>query len=178
MPKWTTKAFIDDALGARDIVVLTNLIRDEELPPEVRQHLSNTIHGLLTGSLKFPRRRPPKKGLYWEKQKIAEKVWRAKKYNGWKKISSAVDHVAAELKCSPKKVWECWRIFDPIRYELQQEKNEFDFLMNAAYEARAEAAIEWLKESEGDREFTDEEIQDAANELDAALQAWASDDDY
>jgi hypothetical protein len=50
--------------------------------------------------------------------------------------------------------------------------------VNAAYEARAEAAIEWLKESEGDREFTDEEIQDAANELDAALQAWASDDDY
>jgi hypothetical protein len=70
VPRWTTKGFIDDALGQRDIVALTNLICDQDLPPEVRQHLADTIHGLLTKKIKWPRRRPPKKGLYWEKRKL------------------------------------------------------------------------------------------------------------
>ena len=43
-----------------------------------------------------------------------------------------------------------------------------DAMLDAAYEARSETALEWLKESEGDREFTDEEIEDAAHELDQA----------
>jgi hypothetical protein len=87
MPKWTTKAFIDDALGARDIVVLTNLIRDEELPPEVRQHLSNTIHGLLTGSLKFPRRRPPKKVFIGRSRRLPKKSGGQRNTTAGKKLA-------------------------------------------------------------------------------------------
>ena len=107
-------------------MALTNLICDDDLPPDVRDHLRQVLSGLLSGGIKFPRRRPPKKGLYGEKQSIALKVWRAKKENGWKKITSAVDHVAKELGRSPKTVWECWRVFDPVGYELRREKVEFD----------------------------------------------------
>jgi hypothetical protein len=158
--KWTpTKEFIDDALGQRDIVALTNLIRDQDLPPEVQQHLADTIHGLLTKKIKWPRRRPPKKGLYRQKQEIAERVWRTMKSNGWKKIGSAIEHIASEEKCSPRTVWECWKVFDPDAYEYRREKAEFDFMMDVANEARAEAALEWLKENEGDREFAEIRIR-------------------
>jgi hypothetical protein len=44
VPKWTTKEFIDDALGARNIVALTNLICDDDLPPK----FGNTLRTLLT----------------------------------------------------------------------------------------------------------------------------------
>jgi hypothetical protein len=169
VPKWTTKEFIDDALGARNIVALTNLICDDDLPPEVRKHLANIIHGLLSGTIKFPRRRPPKRGLYWDKHTLAVRVWNAKKANGWKKISSAIEQVASEEKCSPRTIWDCWKVFDPAGYEFQLERVEFDFMMDAGMDERREAAIELLKEEHGEREFTDEEIADAAYEVD---QAW------
>ena len=63
-------------------------------------------------------------------------------------------------------MWGCWKIFDPAGYEHQREEAAFEYMLDAANEARAEAALEWLKENEGDREFTDEEIADAAYELD------------
>ena len=102
MPKWTTKAFVDDALGARDVAALTNLISDDDLPSEGREHLGRVIHGLLSRTIKFPRRRPPKRGLYSKKHALAEKVWKLKKAKGWKKIGSAIEAVASEEKCSPK----------------------------------------------------------------------------
>ena len=42
--------------------------------------------------------------------------------------------------------------------------------MDAANEARREAALESLREEFGDREFSDEEVADAEYEVD---QAWA-----
>jgi hypothetical protein len=176
MPKWTTKEFVDEAYGNRDVVALANMVRDEELPAEVKQHLSSVILGHLSGTTNFPKRRPPKKGLYWEKRSIAERVWRAKKANGWKKIGSAVDHVAQELRCSSKTVWNAWKVFDPVAYELKQEELLFDALLDAANEARWESAIESLKAEHGEREFTDEEIADAAYEIDQ--QDWRDHDDY
>jgi hypothetical protein len=168
--KWKpTKEFINDALGQRDIVALTNLIRDQDLPPEVRQHLADTIHGLLTKKIKWPRRRPPKKGLYSEKRQVAERVWNLKKARGWQKVSSAISHVAKELKLSERTVWGCWKVFDPAGYEYLLKRVEFDFMMDAGMDERREAAIELLKEEHGEREFTDEEIEDAAYEVD---QAW------
>jgi hypothetical protein len=130
----------------------------------------------LSGTIKFPRRRPPKRGLYWEKQALAERVWEAKKANGWKKISSAIELVAGEEKCSPRTIWDCWKVFDPAGYEIRREEAAFDAMLDAANEARAEAALEWLKENEGDCEFTDEEIADAAHELDQ--EDWRDHDDY
>ena len=57
-------------------------------------------------------------------------------------------------------------------YELREEELLFDAMVDAAYEARWNDAVEWLKEHEGDREFTDEEIETAAEGLDE----WAVDD--
>jgi hypothetical protein len=41
-----------------------------------------------------------------------------------------------------------------------------DEALEARAGARAESALEWLKENEGDREFSDEEIEAAAQKLD------------
>src|SRR4029453_9476319 len=72
--KWTTKQDIDDAV--RDPVVkgLADAIRDPETPQEVRDYLTDVVTGLLTGELKFPRQRPKKKGLYWERYEIGSEV--------------------------------------------------------------------------------------------------------
>jgi hypothetical protein len=151
MPKWTNKEFVDSAYGNRDVVAVANMIRDADLPLEVREHLAGVILGHLSGSTTFPKRRPPKQGLYWEKHSIAEKVWWAKKSNGWKKISSAVAHVAGELKCSPRKVCDCLKVLDPAGYEIKREEAEFEAMLDAAYEARWEAAVESLREEHGER---------------------------
>jgi hypothetical protein len=109
---------------------------------------------------------PPKKGLYREKREVAERVWNLKKARGWKKVGSAIEHVAKEMRRSERYVWGCWKIFDPVRHEYQLEEAEFDAILDAARDARWEATIESLKEEHGEREFTDEEIADAAHELD------------
>jgi hypothetical protein len=141
--------------------------------------LAHTISGLLTRRIKFPKRRPPKIGLRWKRQLIAERVWETKRSKGWKKIDSAINHVAEEFKLSPSTVWKCWSDFgNPAGYELKLEKLQYDAMITEAYdlanEARREAAIESLKETKGNREFTDEEIETAANEL----VEWAPDYDY
>ena len=46
------------------------------------------------------------------------------------------------------------------------------------YETRWEAAIESLKEAHGDREFTEEEIEAEAEEMDLASQDCNPDDGY
>jgi hypothetical protein len=82
------------------------------------------------------------------------------------------------MRRSERYVWGCWKIFDPAGYEHQREEAEFDFMMDAANDARWAAAIESLKEEHGEREFTDEEIEDAAADLD---EKWAREnygDDY
>ena len=179
MASWVTKAFINDALAARDAVALANLIGDGELAPEVREHLADIIVGLLTGKIKFTKRRPPKRGLHWQKQNIAEAVWNAKKRNGWKKISSAISYVAKELKLSERTVWGCWKVFDAFRYEIRREKIELDAMLDDGHTARWEAAVEWLTETEGaDRQFTDEEIEAAAERLDEDIADAARDAGY
>jgi hypothetical protein len=114
------------------------LILDEELPPEVRKHLADTISGLLIGSIKPPRGRPRKRGLWLERREIARRVWDTKKSKGWKKVGSAIEDVAKQLKCSPRTVYKCWAEFDPAGYELKLEKLKYDAMLDATYEARAE----------------------------------------
>ena len=70
------KSHVDDALAERNTTYLANLIpAAQHLSPEVRAHLADVIFGLLTGGVKFPRRRPKKQGLEYERERIAEKVW-------------------------------------------------------------------------------------------------------
>ena len=170
MPSYTTKEDIDDAVRLRHPEWLAKYITDDQIPKEVRQHLAEIIEGLFTGRIKLPRGRVPQRDLWYQKKVIAEQVWRVKKSNGYAKIGSAIDHVAKELKCSPRKVWNCWRGFKPAAYEealeMKLQELHFDTMSDSYYETRAESALEWLKETEGDREFSDEEIEAAAQKLD------------
>jgi hypothetical protein len=175
MPSYTTKEDIDDAVRLRHPEWLAKYITDDQLPKEVRQHLAEIIEGLFTGRIKLPRGRVPQRDLWYQKKVIAEQVWRVKKSNGYAKIGSAIDHVAKELKCSPRKVWNFWRGFNPIAYEEKLSDMHYDALRDEALEARAESALEWLKENEGDRGFSDEEIEAADQKLDEDLRDW---DDY
>jgi len=157
---------IDHAVLERDAELLANLIITEDVNQETKEHLANVIFGLLTGKIKFPRGRPKKKFAEQEREQIAERVLETKKRKGWRKISSAIDEVAKELGLSKKTVWDCWSRFDVIRYEIRQENYDFDAMLDAHYEQRWEDAKGYLTEKEGARDFTDEEIEAAAQFLD------------
>ena len=77
---WLTEKDIDRLVRDRDVDGLANLIRQKDLTPEVREYLASVTADLLTGKRNFPRRRPKKKGLHSEKQKIRVKVGEALKY--------------------------------------------------------------------------------------------------
>jgi hypothetical protein len=189
MPRpWLTTESIDRAVRERDVEWLANLIHQgDDLTPEVRKYLAGVIADLLKGKRKFPRHRPKKKGLIWEKHKIQVKIWEAIKsqgkplpmryangksvlIRGQHSLKVAVAAVAKELKCSQTTVWNAWAGFDPWGYELQQEKYAYDAMMDSYYEFRADTALESLQREFGNRaEFTDEEIEARAEELDESL---------
>jgi hypothetical protein len=52
---------LDRALKERDLDFLSDQICNETLSQETRSHLAQIIRGLLTGKIKFPKRRPPAK---------------------------------------------------------------------------------------------------------------------
>src|SRR4029079_4613084 len=95
------------------------------LGAEVKEHLVNVIFDLLTGKRKFPRRRPKKKQLF-EKERIGQLVRQTQQREGLKKISSAVEQVAKDLRISPRQVWKCWKRFNVVRCAMRQEKIEHD----------------------------------------------------
>jgi hypothetical protein len=135
------------------------------------------------------RGRPKKKDLWAEKQRIRLKVWEALKSQGHPlpielvdgksrlirgnhSLKVAVAAVAKELKCSPTNVWNAWSGFDPLSYEWGQEKYRHDFEMDVAYECRAETALKSLQREYGNKaEFTSEEIEGRAQELDEARES-------
>src|SRR6476620_7556707 len=133
--KWLTEKSIDGFVRERNVDWLAQLIRQaDDLTPEVREYLACVIADFLTGTRKFPRRRPKKKSLESEKQKIRVKVWEALKAQGHNlpvrlvngksrlirgqhSMKVAVAAVAKELKCSQTTVWNAWASFDPLSYE-------------------------------------------------------------
>jgi hypothetical protein len=168
MADWGTKS-IDTAVANRDVETLADLVRADYLSPEARSHLADVLKGLFTGRVKFPKRRPPKRGRFSESRRIAERVWETKKTKRYSKIENAIDDVAEQLGCSAGKVWTCWRDFDPARYEHQKADDAYWAMYDAAMEYRAEAALESLQREFGNRaEFSDEEIETAAQEMDEA----------
>lgn len=129
----------------------------------------------------MPRGRPKTSGLRAERHRIRVKVWEALKSQGTTLpielaggksrllrgrhgVKVAVAAVAKELKCSEPTVWNAWSGFDPLSYEWGQEKYQHDF---EAYEYRREMALTSLQREFGNRaEFSDEDIEDRAQELD------------
>jgi hypothetical protein len=92
--KWTTREGVDNAIRERDVEYIVHAIRHPETPQEVRDYLADFVRDFPNGKAKFSRRRPKRRGLEWERLKIAERVWWVKKSKGLKKTSSAVDEVA------------------------------------------------------------------------------------
>jgi hypothetical protein len=138
------------------------------------------------------RGRPKKKDLCAEKQRIRLKVWEALKAQGHPlpvelvdgksrlirgnhSVKLAVAAVVKELKCSPTTVWNAWSGFDPLSYEWGQEKHRHDYEMCMAYEYRTATALKSLQREYGNKaEFTNEEIEGRARELDEAHESLQS----
>jgi hypothetical protein len=189
--QWVTKDYVNAIVRKRDVDNLTALVRHgHELAPEVRDYLARVIADLIDGKRKCASRgRPKKKSLESEKRRIREKVWDALKSqghdvpieltNGKSRIlrgehsmKVAVAAVAKELKCSETTVWNTWAGFDPLGYEWGREKLQHDFEMDMAHEYRREEALGSLQREFGNRaDFTDEEIEERAQELD---EQWSS----
>ena len=138
------------------------------------------------------RGRLKQKDLWSEKERIRVKVWEAIKsqghtlpimladgksrlIRGHHSIKAAVADVAKELKCSQTTVWNAWSGFDPLSYEYGREKRQYDAQMDLLYEFRAAKALESLqREFSNKAEFTDEEIEARAQELDVAREQQAA----
>jgi len=139
------------------------------------------------------RGRPKKKGLWSEKDRIREKVWEALKSQGYTlpielvdgksrlirgqhSVKVAVATVAKELKCSETTVWNAWAGFDPLSYEWGREKRQYDAEMDLYYEYRREEALKSLQREFGNRaDFSEEEIEDCAQELDEKSRCYSDD---
>jgi hypothetical protein len=137
----------------------------------------------------MPRGRPKKTDTHL----IRVKVWEALKSQGYTlpielvdgesrlirgqhSVKVAVADVATELNCSETTVWNAWSGFDPLSYEWGREKHQHDFEMDMAHEDRREEALKSLQREFGNKaEFTEEEIEERAQELDEAM-PWYSDE--
>jgi hypothetical protein len=166
--KWYKEA-IDRALSERDFACLANLIRNANLPPDIRDYLAKVVLGLLTGEMTPPKHRPKKQKTKWEAKDIAKDVVRLHRYRPeWVKVTAAVAKVAQDRGCARSKVWGALRDYRLLAI-LGFEKHEYDAMLDAAHEAARESAVDALKQEHGDREFTDEEVSD---EIEERQRAW------
>jgi hypothetical protein len=162
---------IDRALNERNFAYLADLIRKSDPSPKVRDHLATVVLGLLTGKIKLPAHRPKRAETAEEAKQIPKMVLQVHKWHrGWEKLSAAVKQVAQRKGCSESKVWNALRNHRLLA-ELHLDKVEYDTMVDAAYTANREAVIESLKQEYGDREFSDEEVEAAVEELE---KAWAN----
>jgi hypothetical protein len=161
--KWYAEA-IDRAISDRDFARLADWIRSPTLSTENRDHLAKTVLGLLNGKIKRPNHRPKKTKTKQVAQDIAEDVVRLHRYRReWAKLSAAVKKVAQDRGCSASTVWGALKEHR-VRAIVRFEEAEYDAMLDEAYTAEWEAAVEHLKEEHGDREFSDEEVRDEIEE--------------
>src|SRR5262249_33106736 len=99
---YITKHDIDEAVARRDLGFLTDQILNLDMEPEVREYLRSIVHGLLSGKRSFPNRRPRVPNR--QTVKIVRRVWDLQ-FDGCAKVTAAVNQVAAEFRCSERKVY-------------------------------------------------------------------------
>lgn len=124
----------------------------------------------------------PKGSKKFDPRSIALRVWKAvksqghslhvpsttgKPLRGQHSLKVAVAAVAKELGCSETTVWNAWSGFDVLKYEMTMEKCQHDFEVDIHYEYRAAEALQSLQREFGNRaEFSHEEVEERAQELD------------
>lgn len=175
--KYADKEWVNDALTERDFECLVSLLHDQDTPSDVRDYLAEVVLGLLTGKVKLPAHRPTKRATSEMDAKRGQLVWELKQQKEWRKTSAAVKRAAELLGCSKDTVWKSWGRFLRSRQALREERAQFDAEMDLAnefYEFRWSEAVAYLKSEEGERDFTDEEIEAAAEILD---EKWARDNE-
>lgn len=162
---------IDRALDERNFAYLSELIARQDLAADVRAHLANVVLGLLTGKIKFPPHRRKSPRTLSDQLEIGNRVYQLK----WQGVKKPTAIAADEFQCSISKVEQCCKVHRAALKHYGDEKRRDDYLWEMHYETRADAALECLKEEHGEREFSDDEIEGKAKELD---EAWANFDDY
>lgn len=179
-----SKFDLDRALKQRDLVFLSDQVANEDLSPKVRSHLAGIIRGLLTGEIKIPNHRPPADSSKKNTWKIALRVFELRR-SGWGKVSAAIKRASEEFGCSETKVWTCLRKFREVLRDSQLHHDWYDHwreeqrLEKRQEEERREEERqeeerheEWIEqcnraeayliETQGQRTFTDKEIEDVA----------------
>jgi hypothetical protein len=187
MSDLVTKFDLERALKQRDLIFLSDQISNESLSPEVRVHLAGIIRGLLTGEVKIPKHRPKTSHSTKKTWKIALRVVELRR-SGWDKIGAAVKKAAEEFHCSETKVWGCLRQFREVLREIERDepfnlyyewRREEERREERREEERREEerqeeerreeewreqwneAEAYLIETQGYRDYTDKEIEDA-----------------
>ena len=158
---------VDHATRERDYTYLCKLIGDPDLPPDVRAHLAKIILALLTKKIQFPAHRLAKSKTFMDQIAIGSRIQDLKRQGAKKPFET----VAVEFGCSVRKVQGCWAVYRDFSRELQAEKYRDDYERDMAHEAHRAAAVQSLKDEHGDRDFSEEEIEAAEQEL---AEAWAS----
>ncbi|MGH6748710.1 MAG: hypothetical protein ACRECI_05270 [Methyloceanibacter sp.] len=181
-----SKSDLDRALKQRDLVFLSDQVGNDDLSPKVRSHLAAIIRGLLTREIKIPNHRPPVDSSKKNTWKIALRVFELRR-SGWDKMSAAIKQAQEEFKCSETKVWTSLRKFrgvlrasqlhldnwyDDWREERQreerreeeqrEEERQEEERREEEWRERCNEAEAYLIETEGQRAFTDKEIEDVA----------------
>jgi hypothetical protein len=78
--------------------------------------------------------------------------------NDLKKMTPTVERTAELVGCRARTVWSCLKDLGRL---LREEKDEYDFLMEAAHETARKEAISSLTAEHGpDKEFCAEEIKE------------------
>jgi GTP cyclohydrolase II len=124
----------------------------------------------------------PKGSKTFDPDSIALRVWKAVKSQGYSlhvtsttgkplrgghSLKVAVAAVVKELGCSETTVWNAWRGFNVLKYEMRIEKCRFDFECDIHNECRHGEALESLQREFGNRaEFSHEEVEERAQDLD------------
>lgn len=174
--RFVTKDFVDSAALKRDVKCLTNLVREGDLSPEIREHLADTLLGLLTGKIRRPSHRPPKESTRESGFEIAMRVLELAG-RGWSKRGAAVKQAATEFGCGDRKVWHYLKQFNEyvLHDEFEEERLTRHHIRGIFTDEEMETAKgqfeDWLADHEDRPELTDEEIE---AEGDAYLQ-WVSD---
>jgi hypothetical protein len=153
---WPAK--IDEAVQRRDFEWLTRMVT-VNLPHVDREYLAKVILDLLTGKIRPPARRPKNPRTEWRDRDLAYRAVTLQQRPEWGKRTAVVEKLHEETGCAKSTIWKAIAEHGGM-WEYRMEEAAYDAMLDLAYEAEWESAVDALRGEHGEREFTDEEIRD------------------